>query len=154
MGTLGAGREEALGMLESVVVVDSTLEVGTGVDSTMLEAGGAADAEEDGATDAEEDGVTDDWTACDEDTGIEDTKGVPAGTDDGDGKTVVYCVTRTTGGTGKDVEGRNSAAVAELEDKAGVVCAPDLEVTDPTDESAKLAEGSTSDAAGVGKTVI
>lgn len=54
--------------------------------------------------------VAEDSAACDEESGAEDATDVSAGADDGEGRTVVYCVTMTTGGTCSDVEGRSSTA--------------------------------------------
>lgn len=56
----------------------------------------------------EEEGAMEVATACEEDNGADDTTGGSAEADDGDGKTVVYCVTITTGGTESDVEGKSS----------------------------------------------
>ena len=61
----------------------------------------------------DEEGATGDAAACDEDNRADETAGVSAGADDGDGGTVVYCVTITTGGTGSEVEGRSSTAETE-----------------------------------------
>jgi hypothetical protein len=140
--------------------------VGVGVDSAALESGGVAYADE-------EDGGADGATSAVEEAGAGEAEGVSAGADDGDGNTVVYCVTMTTGGTCSDVEGSSSAdgdcaldgciedsgrpetaAIAELEDKADVASRLASVVIEPREESAGLAEYGVSDAAGVGKTVV
>ena len=77
------------------------LGVAEGVDEGMMDDVAFGDDER-----AIED-ATEGATACD-DSGAEDTTGVSDAADDGDGRTVVYCVT-ITGGTWSDVEGRTSA---------------------------------------------
>lgn len=119
---------------------------------------------------ADEDGAMEDAGACEEDSTSEDTAGGSAGADDGDGKTVVYCVTMTTGGTGSDVEGRSSAdgdalidvRVEEASGTAGIAAAAELDAAIELagmvgfrDETAtELATGDPSEAVGVGKTVV
>lgn len=159
---LGVGAEDDLIVLNEGVGVGSVMDVESGVDSAMLDTGDVAFADDEGAIE--------DATACDEDAGAIDTTGVSAGTDDGEGGTVVYCVTMTTGGTCNDVDGRSSAeGDAMTEEKAeedvgaaGTVADAELE-SDPgaagmlvsaIEEGGELAEEGTSDAARVGKTVV
>lgn len=87
-----AGAEDEVTTLDDGVGVGSALGVGVGVDSGMLETTG-------GVAYADEEDAADDSIACEDDNGAEDTTVVSVGADDGDGKTVVYCVTMTTGGT-------------------------------------------------------
>ena len=115
----------------------------------------------------DEEGATGDAAACDEDNRADETAGVSAGADDGDGGTVVYCVTITTGGTGSEVEGRSSTAetedwIGEGAGTAGIGAAAELEATielagaleTKVEAGAELAGGDTSEATGVGKTVV
>ncbi len=96
--------------------------VGEGVDSELL------DATEDAAG-AGEDGSKDDATASEDDGEAKDTADVSSGADDGDGGTVVYCVTMTTGGTCNDVEGSSSASGESMEetDTAGAEVTAELD---------------------------
>lgn len=99
---LEVGTDDEVAELGEGVDVCTALDVGVDVGCATLEMiGDVAYADDEIAME--------DPTACDEDTGAEETTGVSAGAEDGDGKTVVYCVTMTTGGTCKDVEGRSSA---------------------------------------------
>jgi hypothetical protein len=98
---LEAGSDDEMAELGEGVDVGTALDMGVDVGCATLETtGDVAYADEEIATEGA--------TACDEDTEAEETTGVSAGSEDGDGKTVVYCVTMTTGGTCKDVEGKSS----------------------------------------------
>lgn len=161
-GSLKAGAEDEISALDEVVDVASALDTGT------EEAAGALETADDVAY-ADEEGVTEDTTACEDDNRAEDTAGVSAGAVF-DGKTVVYCVTMTTGGTCNDVDGRSSAegdgATDERMDEdagtAGLAAAAELEVTaevagtldSRVEDNARLAEDGASEAAAVGKTVV
>ena len=160
---LEADVEDEAIALDERIDVDIALDVGMDVDSRTLEmTDGVAYADE-------EVGATDDETTCDDRT-AEDSAGVSTGADDDEGKTVVYCVTMTTGGTGSEVEGSNSAdgdastedCTAEEAGTAGTAVAAELEAkTEDTsvldfsaEDSAELAVETASEAAGVGKTVV
>lgn len=144
-------------------VVGWVLGLTTGTDISVLE--GSADVAL-----ADEDGTMEGATACEEDSTGDETAGGSAGADDGEGGTVVYCVTMTTGGTGSDVEGRSSADgdsriddwIEEDSGTAGIAAAAELDaaaeltgVVGFRDEtSTELVVGNASEAAGVGNTVV
>ena len=160
LGTVGASVGEGstfvieYGALEDMISlvagaedVTTVLNEATGVDTALLETGGVAYAEDD---------ETDGATVCDEEIWVE-INVVSTGTDEGDGKTVVYCVTMTTGGTCSDVEGKSSTegdCTTEdcTEEVAGMAAAAELELG--AEESGALGEDGTSGATGVGKTVV
>jgi hypothetical protein len=128
------------------------------LDKGAEEEAGAVDPADEVAF-AGEEGATEVSTTC------EDAAGVSAGVV-ADGKTVVYCVTMTTGGTGNEVDGRSSAdpeeRTVEEAGTAGIAAPAELEMiaegavalATALDDNATLAEDRTPDAAAVGKTVV
>ncbi|KZM18364.1 hypothetical protein ST47_g10509 [Ascochyta rabiei] len=160
-GPLGVGSDEAMGDDDAASVLDEELGASPVLGDRVVADSALVDTE---------DGAAEITILDDEDAGVENTGGVSAGAEDGDGKTVVYCVTITTGGTCSDVEGRSSAEgdctteVWTEEDTGTAGTAANAEVEDMTDtagaldarveESAELATNDTCDAAGVGKTVV
>lgn len=158
VGSLEASTEEEITALEVGAGVASALDK-----STEEEAEAVEPADE--VACAGEEGARDDSTTCVDDNGAEDAAGVSVGAVS-DGRTVVYCVTITTGGTCNEVDGRSSADTDERTTEeagtAGTAAPTELELTAEgagglniaLDDSATVAEDRTSDAATVGKTVV
>lgn len=155
--SLEASADDEGAALGNSVDVGCALGVAEGADSELLDA-------TDDTAGADEEGATDDTRACEDDGEAEDTADVFSGTDEGDGGTVVYCVTMTTGGTCSDVDGRSSASGDSVEeaDTAGIELTTELEARievtsvlgSRAAEDEELAEDNTSEVAGVGKTVV
>ena len=158
--SLEEGADDEAGALDRVADEGWTLRVVAGAVLRVLEM-------TDEMALMDEEGATGDAAACDEDNRADDATGVSAGADDGDGGTVVYCVTITTGGTGSEVEGRSSTAetedwVDEGAGTAGIGAAAELDTITElagaletrVEAGTELAGGDTSEAAVVGKTVV
>ncbi|KAJ4383355.1 hypothetical protein N0V86_001402 [Didymella sp. IMI 355093] len=158
-GSLEAGTEDDVTALDEGVDVASALDTGTEAEVKALDTAGVVAF-------AEEEGATEDLNTCEDVNGAEDITDVSAGAV-AEGKTVVYCVTMTTGGTCNDVEGRSSAegdgtTDERMGEEAGTAAAAELELApegagaldNRVDDNATLAEDRASDAAAVGKTVV
>jgi hypothetical protein len=156
--SLEAATEDDVGALDDTVGVASALDKDTEEEAEPVDPA-------DEVAFAGEEGATEDPITFEDDSGAEDVAGVSAGAVS-DGKTVVYCVTMTTGGTGNEVDGRSSAdadeGTVEETGTAGIAAPAELETTGEgavtlataLDDNATLAEDRTPDAAAVGKTVV